>query len=125
MAQYPYSAGVPGSAWRGVQLDNLLGEISSRLPAGEPMFEEDTLTDRPMRFIVAELIREKIFRLVGDELPYGCTVVIEEWEENDTGVRVAACVVVERETHRPILLGTGGAHLKQIGRASCRERVGQ
>src|SRR3546814_16942106 len=86
---------------------NLLGEISSRLPEGEPMFEEDTLTDRPMRFIVAELIREKIFRLVGDELPYGCTVVIEEWEENDTGVRVAACVVVERETHRPILLGTG------------------
>ncbi len=49
------------------------------------MFEADTLTDRPMRFIAAELVREKIFRLVGDELPYGCTVVIEQWEENDEG----------------------------------------
>jgi GTP-binding protein Era len=123
MAQFPYSAVVPVSALRGVQLDNLLGEISARLPEGEPMFEEDTLTDRPMRFIVAELIREKIFRLVGDELPYGCTVVIEEWEENDTGVRVAACVVVERETHRPILLGTGGVHMKRIASEARQDMV--
>lgn len=78
------------------------------------MFEPDALTDRPMRFIVAELIREKIFRLVGDELPYGCTVVIEQWEENETGARIAACVVVERESHRPILLGAGGNHMKRI-----------
>lgn len=123
MAQFPYSAVVPVSALRGVQLDNLLGEISARLPEGEPMFEEDTLTDRPMRFIVAELIREKIFRLVGDELPYGCTVVIEEWEENETGVRVAACVVVERETHRPILLGTGGVHMKRIASEARQDMV--
>jgi len=114
---------LPVSALRGVQLDNLLGEISARLPEGEPMFEEDTLTDRPMRFIVAELIREKIFRLVGDELPYGCTVVIEEWEENETGVRVAACVVVERETHRPILLGTGGVHMKRIASEARQDMV--
>jgi GTP-binding protein Era len=123
MAQFPYSAVVPVSALRGVQLDNLLAEISARLPEGEPMFEEDTLTDRPMRFIVAELIREKIFRLVGDELPYGCTVVIEEWEENDAGVRVAACVVVERETHRPILLGTGGVHMKRIASEARQDMV--
>lgn len=78
------------------------------------MFEEDTLTDRPMRFIAAELVREKIFRLVGDELPYGCTVVIEQWEENDKGARIAACVVVERDSHKPILLGAGGMHMKRI-----------
>jgi GTP-binding protein Era len=114
MAQYPYSAVVPVSALRGVQLDNLLSEVAARLPEGEPMFEADTLTDRPVRFIVAELVREKIFRLVGDELPYGCTVVIEQWEENDRGVHVAACIIVERETHRPILLGTGGVHMKRI-----------
>jgi GTP-binding protein Era len=114
MAQHPYSAVVPVSASRGVQLDNLLMEIGSRLPEGEPMFEADTLTDRPMRFIVAELLREKIFRLVGDELPYGCTVVIEQWDENDDGVHVAACIVVERESHRPILLGASGAHMKRI-----------
>ncbi|MBV6271426.1 GTPase Era [Alcaligenaceae bacterium CGII-47] len=113
-AQFPYAAVVPVSALRGVQLDILLDEIGSRLPEGEAMFEADTLTDRPMRFIAAELIREKIFRLVGDELPYSCTVVIEQWEENDTGARIAACVVIEREGHRPILLGAGGQHMKRI-----------
>ena len=123
MAQHPYSAVVPVSALRGVQLESLLGEIAQRLPEGEPMFEADALTDRPMRFIVAELIREKIFRLVGDELPYGCTVVIEEWEENDDGVRVAACIVVERETHRPILLGAGGAHMKRIATEARQDMI--
>lgn len=123
MAQHPYSAVVPVSALRGVQLDNLLAEIAGGLPEGEPMFEADTLTDRPMRFIVAELIREKIFRLVGDELPYGCTVVIEEWEENDDGVRVAACIVVERDSHRPILLGAGGAHMKRMASEARQDMV--
>ena len=114
VAQHPYDAVVPVSALKGQQLDQLLQEIAARLPEGEPMFEEDTLTDRPVRFIAAELVREKIFRLVGDELPYGCTVVIEQWEETDTLARIAACVVVERESHRPILLGAGGAHMKRI-----------
>ena len=114
MAEHAYDAVIPVSALRGVQLDTLLAEISQRLPEGEPMFEADTITDRPMRFIVAELLREKIFRLVGDELPYGCTVVIEQWEETDQNARIAACIVVERETHRPILLGAGGAHMKRI-----------
>lgn len=123
MAQYPYSAVVPVSALRGVQLEALLSEIGARLPEGEPMFEADTLTDRPMRFIVAEMIREKIFRLVGDELPYGCTVVIEEWEENETAARVAACVVVERDTHRPILLGAGGAHMKRIASEARQDMI--
>jgi GTP-binding protein Era len=114
LERYPYGAVVPVSALREVQLEPLLDEIAARLPEGEPMFEADTLTDRPMRFIVAELIREKIFRLVGDELPYGCTVVIEQWEEEEGGARIAACVVVERESHRPILLGAGGGHMKRI-----------
>ncbi|NLZ11890.1 MAG: GTPase Era [Alcaligenaceae bacterium] len=114
MEQFPYDAVVPVSAAKAVQLDNLLAEIASRLPEGEPMFEPDALTDRSVKFIASELIREKIFRLVGDELPYGCTVVIEQWEETDSSVRVAACVVIERETHRPILLGAGGMHMKRI-----------
>src|SRR5690606_15785903 len=114
MAQHPYGAVVPVSAERGTQLNVLLDEIAARLPEGEHMFEADTLTDRPMRFIVAEIVREKIFRLVGDELPYGCTVVIEQWEENESGARIAACVVVERESHKPILLGAGGNHMKRI-----------
>jgi GTP-binding protein Era len=113
-ALHEYGAVVPVSAAKNRQLDHLLDELALRLPEGEPMFEADTLTDRPMRFIAAELVREKIFRLVGDELPYGCTVVIEEWEETDRGARIAACIIVERETHRPILLGARGGHMKRI-----------
>ena len=113
-ALYQFDAVVPVSSTKRHQLDQLLDEVAKRLPESEPFFDADTLTDRPMRFIAAELIREKIFRLVGDELPYGCTVVIEQWEETDKGVHVAACVIVERDSHRPILLGAGGGHMKRI-----------
>lgn len=113
-AKYDYAAVLPVSAQRGVQLDTLLDEVAKYLPVNEPMFEEDTITDRSMRFIAAELLREKIFRLVGDELPYGCAVMIEQWDENETGARIAACVLVERDGHRPILLGEGGQHMKRI-----------
>lgn len=112
--KFNYTAVVPLSAAKGLQLDVLLDEVAAHLPVGEPMFEEDTLTDRSMKFIAAELMREKIFRLVGDELPYSCTVMIEEWEENEKGARIAACVLVEREGHKPILLGAGGEHMKRI-----------
>ena len=105
---------MPVSSTKRHQLDQLLDEIALRLPENEPFFDADTLTDRPVRFIAAELIREKIFRLVGDELPYGCTVVIEQWDETEKGVSIAACVIVERDSHRPILLGAGGQHMKRI-----------
>lgn len=114
MLQYPYDAVVPISAMRDIQLDNLLQEIGGRLPEGEHMFSEDALTDRSVRFLTAEILREKVFRLVGDELPYGCTVYIENWEEDAKGVRIAACILVERESHRPILLGTKGTHMRRI-----------
>ncbi len=111
---YNFSAIVPVSANKKHQLDQLLDEVATRLPENEAFFEADTLTDRPMRFIAAELIREKIFRLVGDELPYGCTVMIEQWDETEKGVSIAACVIVERDSHRPMLLGVGGTHMKRI-----------
>lgn len=113
-AQFDYAAVIPISAERGVQLDTLLDQIAHFLPENEPMFDEDTLTDRSMRFIASEILREKVFRLVGDELPYGCAVMIEQWDENDSGARIAACILVEREGHRPILLGANGMHMKRI-----------
>lgn len=128
MAKRQYDAVVPLSAVKGQQLDILLDEISQRLPHGEFMFDEDTLTDRSMRFIAAEILREKIFRLVGDELPYASTVVIEEWKEEERGVHINACVVVDRESHRPILLGAGGQHMKRIAseaRQEIAEMVGK
>src|SRR5690606_25005479 len=70
LERHPYDAVIPVSAVRDIQLSVLLDEIASRLPEAEPMFDADALTDRSMRFIAAELVREKIFRLVGDELPY-------------------------------------------------------
>jgi len=112
--RFNYAEIIPVSAERNIQLDVLLEQISKYLPVSPPFFDEETLTDRPMRFIAAELLREKIFRLVGDELPYGCTVFIERWDEDDSGVQIAACVLVERESHRPILLGKGGLHMKRI-----------
>lgn len=126
IAKHQYDAVVPVSALRDTQLDILLDEIAQRLPQGEFMFDEDTLTDRSMRFIAAEILREKIFRLVGDELPYSSTVVIEEWQEDEKGVQINACVVVEREAHKPILLGAGGQHMKRIAteaRQDIREMV--
>ncbi|NLA51377.1 MAG: GTPase Era [Alcaligenaceae bacterium] len=128
MAKYQYGAVIPVSAVKNNQLDILLDEIAQRLPDGEFMFDEDTLTDRSMRFISAEILREKIFRLVGDELPYASTVVIEEWNEEDKGVHINACVVVERESHKPILLGAGGQHMKRIAseaRQEIAEMVGK
>lgn len=110
----PFVAVVPVSAAKGEQLEALLLEVARYLPEGEAMFAQDMLTDRPVRFLAAELIREKIFRLVGDELPYGCTVVIEQWEETEQNARINACVIVERESHRPILLGAKGMHMKRI-----------
>lgn len=113
-AKYEYAAVLPVSAQRKVQLDSLLDEVAQYLPVDEPMFEEDTITDRSMRFIAAEMLREKVFRLVGDELPYGCAVMIEQWEETAEAVRIAACILVEREGHKPILLGAKGMHMKRI-----------
>ena len=114
MTKHNYAAVVPVSAAKNVQLNNLLDEIALKLPENEFMFEEDALTDRSVRFISTEIIREKIFRLVGDELPYGCTVFIEQWEENAEGARISACVLIERESHKPIFLGAGGEHMKRI-----------
>lgn len=120
-ARFPFSAVVPVSAVKREQLDTLLDEVAKRLPEGEAMFDEDTLTDRPVRFLAAELIREKIFRLVGDELPYGCTVVIEKWEDHPGRAVISACVIVERETHKPILLGAKGMHMKRIASEARQE----
>lgn len=105
---------VPISARTGRQLDALLDECRPHLPEGEPLFEADALTDRSERFLAAETIREKLFRLTGDELPYQSTVVIERFEELPALRRIFAAVVVEREAQKPIVLGAGGERIKRI-----------
>lgn len=110
-----FDAVVPVSAEKRIQLDALLKEIEPGFSNTEPMFEADAMTDRSERFLAAELVREKLFRLVGDELPYDCTVVIEQWEEDGKLRRINAAVVVTRDAHKAIVIGKGGAKLKRIG----------
>lgn len=105
---------VPISARTGRQVDLLVDLCVARLPEGEPMFGEDELTDRGERFHAAELIREKMFRLLGDELPYQSTVVIELFEELPRLRRIHAAVLVEREAQKAIVLGSGGERIKRI-----------
>ena len=114
--RYPFAALVPVSAERRKQLDELLAEIEKLLPAGEPLFDADQYTDRNVRFLAAELVREKAFRLLGDELPYGVAVTIERWHETDKQVEILAGLLVERESHKPIVIGAQGAKLREIGR---------
>lgn len=120
--KHPFAAIVPVSAERGRQLDDLLDELARLLPAGEPLFPSDEFTDRPLRFLAAELIREKAFRLLGEELPYGIAVTIERWEEPEPPdpqagrVSIVATLLVERDSHKGIVIGAGGAKLREIGR---------
>lgn len=114
-AEHPFDAVVPISAERGTQLDVLLDEVEQGLPVGEPLFEPDAMTDRGERFLAAEIVREKLFRLVGDELPYDSTVVIEKWEEEGELRRIHAAIIVARDAHKAIVIGKDGEKLKRIG----------
>ena len=119
--EYPWAALVPLSAKTGSQIDDLVGEIEQRLPVAPPLFDADDLTDRSERFLVSEMIREKVFRQLGDELPYGMTVVIDRFVEEPSQeaggrfCRIAATIVVERANHKSMLIGANGGKLKLIG----------
>jgi GTP-binding protein Era len=110
-----FSAIVPISAKTGKNEDALLGALAEHLPLANPMYEADTLTDRPERFLAAELIREKVFRLSGEEIPYGCDVVIDKFELEGALRRIFATVLVDRPGHKAILIGSGGEKMKRIG----------
>lgn len=113
--QFPFAEIVPLSALTGKDGDRLLGIVGKYLPESEPFFEEDAITDRSERFLAAEIVREKVFRLTGDEIPYGVAVEIEKYETEESGMRrIHAVIWIDRDAHKPILLGKGGEHLKRI-----------
>ncbi len=112
--EYPFAAIVPVSATRGSQLRDLLTEVRKHLPHDELLFAEDDITDKSERFLAAEYIREKVFRLIGDELPYASTVEIEKFEIDGALRRINAAIVVDREAHKGIIIGKGGETLKRI-----------
>ncbi len=113
--RYPFAALVPIGARKGENVDALEGEMAARLPEGVPLFPEDQLTDKSLRFLVAELVREQLFHQLGQELPYATEVVVERFSEQDQRTRLQATILVEREGQKAIVLGRGGRRIKQIG----------
>lgn len=112
---YPFAALVPISALREKTLQGLEQEIYQRLPEGAHLFAEDQVTDRPMRFIAAELVREKIMRQLGQEVPYAMTVEIEKFSQEGAVWHIHALILVERAGQKAIVIGDHGKRLKQIG----------
>ncbi|MBO4902682.1 MAG: GTPase Era [Lachnospiraceae bacterium] len=109
---------IPLSALKGENVDALIPLILKYLPYGVPFFEEDTLTDQPVRAIVAELIREKALKCLDDEIPHGIAVTIERMDEGGKVIQIDATIICERESHKGIIIGKGGAMLKKIGSAA-------
>ena len=106
---------VPMSATRPGDVERLFKIVEPYLPLQPWIYEADALTDRSDKFMAAELIREKLFRLTGDELPYSATVVIDKYEEEGNLRRIAATIVVERDAHKAMVIGAGGELIKRIG----------
>lgn len=117
-AKHNFAAIVPVSAKLRFQLDSLQSEIKKLLPENQPVFGPDDITDRSEKFLASEIVREKLFRLVGDELPYTSTVLIEKFEQEGDLRRIFAAILVERDTHKSMVIGNKGARLKDVSTQS-------
>lgn len=113
-AKHAFKAIIPLSAKTGSQVDVLQQQLKALLPEGPHLFGEDQFTDRPIRFLCAELVREKIFRLCGQELPYSTTIDIESYKEEGELIRIHALILVEKENHKRMIIGDKGSKLKEI-----------
>lgn len=123
---YDFKALVPVSARTGEQVEELLALMEESLPEGQALFPEDTLTDLPERFLAAEVVREKIFRLTGQELPYATAVTVEEFAEQESPplVRISALIHVEKDSQKGIVVGSQGSMIKKIGTQARRDLEG-
>ena len=112
---------VPVSAATGENVDRLERVIIERLPEGEPLYPPDYLTDQPERFLAAEIVREKLLQFTRDEIPFSSAVVVERFDETPSILNLHCSIVVDRESQKPIVVGRGGAMIKQIGTAAREE----
>lgn len=115
-ALFKFTDIVPLSARKGINLESLEESIYKLMPEGEMIFDEDQLTDRSSRFLAAEMVREKLFRHLGQELPYSLTVDIEQFEDDSGMYRISAVIYVERSGQKSIVIGKKGELLKQVGK---------
>lgn len=113
-AEHEFSEIVPISAERNENLDTLMRVVARYLPESAPIFDPDDLTDRSERFLAAELLREKLFRNLGEELPYGIAVEIERFEVDGGVRRIHAAVIVDKDAHKAIVIGRGGERMKRV-----------
>ncbi|WP_027159271.1 GTPase Era [Methylobacter luteus] len=113
--RFPFEHLIPISALKGTNLDQLENAVMQLLPEGELIYPEDQITDRPERFLCAEIVREKLTRRLGDELPYALTVEIERYEEKPEITKIYAIIWVERPTQKNIVIGKEGEMLKKVG----------
>lgn len=117
--EHNFSEIVPVSALKENDLDVLTNSIIRHLPEGEPIFDEDDLTDQPMRTLAAEMVREKILQTTGEEIPFVTGVVTEHWDESDPSVVQIYCAIyVEKDSQKPIIIGKRGQKIKEIGTAA-------
>jgi GTP-binding protein Era len=119
--RHAFAEFVPLSAKKDADVQRLLGIVKPYLPEQPWFHDEDALTDRSEKFLASEIIREKLFRLTGDELPYTSTVVIDKFEEEGNLRRISASIVVERDAHKGMVIGNGGERLKRIGSEARQE----
>ncbi len=114
-ALLPHAEIIPASAKEGFNVQALMKRIIELLPEGEPYFGKDALTDKPARFFVTEIIREKILLNYDKEVPYSAEVIVEKFDETDTSIHIMAVIYVERDSQKGILIGRGGTMLKRVG----------
>ena len=119
--RFDFAAIVPVSALNGYNVDELYREIRERLPVAPKCFPDEQVTDKSTRFVVSELVREQLFRQLGDELPYVTAVKIERYDEQADRIRIHADIWVEKDSHKGILIGRQGQRLKSIGTNARRE----
>ena len=112
---YKFDEIIPISALKEKNIEELIKTIKDYLPEGERIYDEDEYVDKPVKFLVQELIREKVLRKTNEEVPHAVTVVVENYEENKTSVHINALVIVERESLKKILVGHSGTMIKEIG----------
>jgi GTPase len=112
--EFPFAAIVPVSAKKNLYLDELMRTIRNYLPEQPAVYGEDELTDKNERFLAAEMLREKVFRFLGDEIPYSVAVEIEKFEQEGKLRRIHAAIIVDKDSQKPMLIGKGGEKLKQI-----------
>jgi GTP-binding protein Era len=117
-----FAAVIPMSAVRGTGVSDLIDEVTKLLPEGPPLFEDDAISDKPIKFFVAEFVREQILRMTREEVPHGVAVVVEQFDESGRMPKIDLAIHVDRESHKAIIIGAKGSLLKAIG-TEARARV--